>query len=64
MVPTELFLLFAFGHEAKAGAGCPNDPGVGKRRDNRRVNVVNGATEVEHDIHAAAFGLGSKLGNS
>ena len=64
-VPIEFFLLFTFGHEARAGAGCPNEPSVGReRRDDRRIGVVGGPVEVENDIHAAAFGLGSRLGHS
>ena len=53
----ELFLIFTFGHEVKVGAGCPNEPSDGKKRcDNRGVNEVNGAMEVEHDIHVARLG--------
>ena len=62
-VPVELFLVFSVGQETWAGAGCPNESCVGrKRRDHRRVNVIRVAVQVEHDIHPCPFGLCAGLG--
>ena len=62
-LPVELFLVFSVGHETWAGAGCPNESCVGrKRRDHRRVNVIRVAAQVEHDIHPCPFGLCAGLG--
>ena len=62
-VPVELFLLFAFGHVAWVTAGCRDESSVGGTwRDHSRVDVVRVSAQVEYDVHACTFELGTRLG--
>ena len=59
----ELFLFFAFGHAAWAGAGCRYESCVGgKWRDHSRVDVVCAASWIKDNNHACSFELSTRLG--